>query len=86
MKSARSLFIKPLRSGNQCMLVVPKIGTKRNGVQKNSYAEAVLWNYLHSTDLKRMETVFAFKSGLETLFFQTETRIINLFYVCVTTL
>ena len=53
---------------------------------KNSYAEAVLWNYLHSTDLKRMETVFAFKSGLETLFFQTETRIINLFYVCVTTL
>ena len=54
---------KPLRSGTQCMLVVPKIRTKGYGGQKFSYAAAILWNDLHSIDLKRVE--------IENLPFQT---------------
>ena len=40
-----------------------------------SYVAATLWNDLHSTDLKRVETVSAFKSGLKTYFFKQ--------YVCL---
>lgn len=61
---------KPLRSGSQCMLVVPKIRTKGYGGRKFSYAAAILWNDLHSIDLKRVETVSAFKSGLKTYLFK----------------
>ena len=35
-----------------CMLVVPKIRTKRNGGRKCSYAAATLWNDLPSANLK----------------------------------
>ena len=45
---------KPLRSGSQCMLVVPKIRTKGHGGRKFSYAAAILWNDLHGIDLKRV--------------------------------
>ena len=57
---------KPLRSGSQCIVVVPKIGTKGYGGRKFS----ILWNDLHSTDLKRVETVSAFKSGVKTYLFK----------------
>ena len=61
---------KPLRYGSQCMLVVPKIRTRGHGGRKFSYAAAILWNDFHSIDLKRVETVFAFKSGLKTYLFK----------------
>ena len=57
-------------NGRQCVLVVPKIRTKGYGGRKFSHAAATLWNDLHSIDLKRVETVSAFKSGLKTYFFK----------------
>ena len=47
---------KPLRSGSQYILAVLKIRTKGYDGRKCSYAEATLWNDLHSIDLKMEET------------------------------
>ena len=44
--------MKPLRSGSQCMPVVPKIRTKG---RKFPYAATTLWNDLYNIDLKRMD-------------------------------
>ena len=40
--------VKPLRSGNQGILIVPKSGTKSYGGRIFSYGAATLWNDLHS--------------------------------------
>ena len=64
------------------MLVVPKIRTKAVD------AAATLWNDLHSTDLKRVEMVSAFKSGLKTYFSKLlqEVAFSTFFYIlCVLT-
>ena len=51
---------KPLRSSSQCMLVVQKIRTEGYG-NFYFYAAPTLWNYLHSTYLKKADTVSAFQ-------------------------
>ena len=63
--------------------LVQKLEQMRYNVRKCSYAAATLWNYLHSTDLKK--TVSAFTNRLRTYFQTALLQEVTFFYVFLCT-
>ena len=60
---------RTLRSGNDRLLVKPKVRTKTYGERRFDRAAAVLWNELPD-ELRNSQTVNAFKKNLKTYLFR----------------